>query len=317
MTKRQYVVGMDGGATKTAAMLSDLNGVVLAEEMGGASNPQVVTPEKTAVVIVDLLERLTEKVGCGTNEIAAIVAGLAGAGREGDKERVKYAVSAEAKKRRLSISRVGVDTDGRIALEGAFKGKAGIILIAGTGSFALAKDYKEGIHRAGGWGRIVGDEGSGVILGREGLSAVARHMDGRGKPTALTGLIASNFGLSTAEKIINAVYRENFDVATIAPLIIEAAVARDIECGRILNKATFELAEHVRVLVRKIEESAHARSKIPLVFIGSLIANDNVYQKILVHKITFSMPQVNIVLPKAPPAYGAVLLSIRSVQDLA
>ena len=163
----------------------------------------------------------------------------------------------------------------------------------------------------------MGDEGSGVILGREGLGAVARHLDGRGKPTALTGLIASHFGLSTAEKIINAVYRENFDVATIAPLIIEAAVARDIECGRILNKATFELAEHVRVLVRKIEESAHARSKIPLVFIGSLIANDNVYQKILVHKITFSMPQVNIVLPKAPPAYGALLLSIRSVQDLA
>ena len=317
MAKRQYVVGMDGGATKTAAMLSDLNGVVLAEETGGASNPQVVTPEKTAVVIVDLLEKLADKVGCGTGEIVSTVAGLAGAGREGDKARVRNAVVAEARKRRVTIGRVGVDSDGRIALEGAFKGRAGIILIAGTGSFSLAKDYKEGIHRAGGWGRIVGDEGSGVILGREGLSAVARHMDGRGKPTALTGLIAGRFGLSTQEKIINAVYRENFDVATIAPLVIEAAAARDIECGRILNKATFELAEHVRVLVHKIEDTAHVRSKIPLVFTGSLIANDNVYQKILVHKITFSMPQVNVVLPEAPPAFGAVLLSLRLAQDFA
>lgn len=317
MAKRQYFVGMDGGATKTAAMLSDLNGVVLAEETGGASNPQVVTPEKTAVVIVDLLEKLAGKVGCGTNEILSTVAGLAGAGREGDKERVRNAVTAEAKKRRLSIGRVGVDSDGRIALEGAFKGRAGIILIAGTGSFALAKDYKGGIHRAGGWGRIVGDEGSGVILGREGLSAVAHHLDGRGKKTALTGLISSRFGLSTHEKIINAVYRENFDVATIAPLVLEAAAAHDIECARILNKATFELSEHVRVLVRKVEESAHARSKIPLVLVGSLITNDNIYQKILVHKITFSMPQVNVVQPEASPAYGAVLLSHRLAQDLA
>jgi N-acetylglucosamine kinase-like BadF-type ATPase len=317
MTKKEFVVGMDGGATKTAAMLTDLKGIVLAEETGGASNPQVVSPEKTAVVIVDLLERLAEKAGCKTTDIVSTVAGLAGAGREGDKERVRNAVAAEARKRRLTIGRVGVDSDGRIALEGAFKGKAGIILIAGTGSFALAKDHKEGIHRAGGWGRIAGDEGSGQILGREGLSAVARHFDGRGKSTALTKLVAERFDLSTQERIISAVYRENFDVATIAPLVIEAATAHDIECSRILNKATFELAEHVRVLVQKIEESAHARSKIPLALIGSLIANDNVYQKILVHKITFSMPQVKVVHPEAPPAYGAVLLSIRSAQDLA
>ncbi len=317
MPRKQFVVGMDGGATKTAAMLSDLNGVILAEESGGASNPQVVTPEKTAVVIVDLLEKLSGKIGCNTSEVVSTVAGLAGAGREADKERVRNAVAAEARKRRLTIGHVSVESDGRIALEGAFKGRAGIILIAGTGSFALAKDYKEGIHRAGGWGRIVGDEGSGVVLGREGLSAVARHMDERGKPTTLTGLIAERFGLSTQEKIINAVYRENFDVATIAPLVIEAAAARDVECGRILNKATFELAEHVRILVQKIEGSAHARSKIPLTFIGSLIANDNVYQKILIHKITFSMPQVKFVLPEAQPAYGAVLLSARLAQDLA
>jgi len=317
MKKRQFVVGMDGGATKTAALLSDMKGNVLAEDTGGASNPQVVTPEKTAIVIVDLLEKLAYKVGCDTAEIVATVAGLAGAGREGDRERVRNAVTAEAKRRKTAVGKIGVESDGRIALEGAFKGRAGIILIAGTGSFALAKDHKEGIHRAGGWGRVVGDEGSGVILAREGLSAVARHMDGRGKATALTAAIAEKFGLSTQEKIINAVYRENFDIARIAPLVVEAAAAKDVECGRILNKATFELSEHVRVLVRKIEDSSHARSKIPLAFIGSLISNDNVYRKILTQKITFSMPQVTVVKPEATPEFGAVLLSIHLAKDLA
>jgi len=315
MAKKQLVVGMDGGGTKTAAMLSDLDGLVLGEETGGASNPQVVGPEKSGEVIVGLLEKLCAKAKCSTNEVLAIVAGLAGAGRDGDKERVKNATLAEAKKRRTQIGRVTVESDGRIALEGAFKGRLGIILIAGTGSFSLAKDHKGGIHRAGGWGRVVGDEGSGYVIGRDGLNAVAKHLDGRGKPTMLTKLINEKLGLTSQEKIINGVYRENFDVATIAPLVIESAAANDVECARILNKATFELAEHVRTLVNKIEETSRSRSKIPLAFIGGLINNENIYQKILKHKITFSLPQIQIIAPEASPAYGAVLLSIRTAQE--
>lgn len=315
MTKKQFVIGMDGGATKTAALLSDLEGVVLAEETGGPSNPQVVGPEKTADVIVGLVERLCSKAQCSTSQVLVVVAGLAGAGRDGDKERVKTATLAEAKKRKTNVGKVVIESDGRIALEGALKGRPGIILIAGTGSFSLAKDHKGGIHRAGGWGRVVGDEGSGLVIGRDGLNAVAKHIDGRGKATMLTRLVDEKLGLSNQEKIINAVYRENFDVATVAPLVIEAAEAKDVECARILNKATFELAEHVRTLVNKIEESSHGRSKIALAFIGSLISHDNIYQKILTQKITFSLPQVTVIVPEAPPAYGAVLLSIRFAQE--
>ena len=306
---------MDGGATKTAGLLSDLDGVVLAEETGGASNPQVVGPEKAAEVIVSLVEKLCNKAKCSTSQVMAVVAGLAGAGREGDKVRVKTATLAEAKKRKVAVGSVTIESDGRIALEGAFKGRLGIILIAGTGSFALAKDHKGGIHRAGGWGRIVGDEGSGFVIGRDGLNIVAKHIDGRGKATLLTKLVDERLGLSNQEKIINGVYREGFDVATVAPLVIEAAEAKDVECARILNKATFELSEHVRTLVNRIEESSRTRSKVPLAFIGSLINNDNIYQRILKHKVTFSLPQVTVIAPEAPPAYGAVLLSIRSVKE--
>ncbi len=315
MAKKTLVIGMDGGATKTAALLSDLDGVVLAEETGSASNPQVVGPEESADVIVSLVEKLCSKASCSTNQVLVVVAGLAGAGREGDKVRVKTATLAEAKKRRVAIGTVIIESDGRIALEGAFKGRPGIILIAGTGSFALAKDHKGGIHRAGGWGRVVGDEGSGFVIGRDGLNAVAKHIDGRGKTTLLTKLIGEKLGLSNQEKIINGVYRENFDVATVAPLVIQAAEAKDIECARILNRATFELSEHVRTLVNKIEESSRSRSKISLALIGSLISHANIYQKILKQKVTFSLPQVTIIAPEAPPAYGAVLLSIRSAQE--
>ena len=315
MAKKQFVIGMDGGATKTAAMLSDLSGNVLAEDTGGPSNPQVVGFEKVGEVIVGLVVELSGRAGCKANDVVSLVAGLAGAGREGDKDQVKAAIASEARKRKVVMGHVGIETDGRIALEGAFKGKPGIIIIAGTGSFALAKDHKGATHRAGGWGRILGDEGSGYTIGRDGLNAVTKHLDGRGKPTILTELIDRRFGLSNHEKIIGAIYRSNFDVATVAPLVIEAAEAKDAECQRILNKATFELFEHVRILVNRIEESKGARAKIPVAFIGSLISNENVYRKILTQKITFSMPQVSVIAPEAPPTYGAVLLSLRSAQD--
>ena len=315
MAKNQFVIGMDGGATKTAAMLSDLNGNVLAEETSGPSNPQVVGFEKVGEVIVGLVEELCGRAGCKTSDVVSLVAGLAGAGREGDKDQVKAAIANEAQKHKVVIGRVGIETDGRVALEGAFKGRPGIIIIAGTGSFALAKDHKGATHRAGGWGRILGDEGSGYTIGRDGLNAVTKHLDGRGKPTLLTELIDRRFGLSNQEKIIGAIYRTNFDVATVAPLVVEAAEAKDAECQRILNKATFELFEHVRVLVNRIEESKVARAKIPVAFIGSLISHENVYRRILTQKITFSMPQVSVVVPEATPTYGAVLLAIRSAED--
>ena len=153
------------------------------------------------------------------------------------------------------------------------------------------------------------------MIGRDGLNAVAKHLDGRGKPTILTELIEERLGLSNQERIINGVYRENFDIARVAPLVVEAAEAGDIECARILNKATFELFEHVRVLVNSIEDSKGSRSKIPVAFIGSLISNDNVYRKILTQKITFSMPQVSVIVPESSPTYGAVLMAIRTAQD--
>jgi N-acetylglucosamine kinase-like BadF-type ATPase len=172
------------------------------------------------------------------------------------------------------------------------------------------------VHRAGGWGRILGDEGSGYSIGRDALNAISKDLDGRGKPTLLTKLVAKQFGLSDQEKIISAIYRDNFDVALLAPLVIEAATSHDVEASRILNKATFELAEHVRALLNKIEKVSRVRQKIPLAFIGSVISSDNVFSNILRNKIVFSLPQISIVKPQALPAYGAVLLALRSLRNL-
>ncbi|MCL4278865.1 MAG: hypothetical protein KJZ60_04155, partial [Ignavibacteriaceae bacterium] len=100
---------------------------------------------------------------------------------------------------------VKVISDAHIALEGAFPDSAGCILIAGTGSILFGKDEKGVIHRVGGFGRLIGDEGSGYSIGRKALNAVSKSSDGRGEETLISELLNSKMNSGSANAIINKV----------------------------------------------------------------------------------------------------------------
>jgi N-acetylglucosamine kinase-like BadF-type ATPase len=228
---------------------------------------------------------------------------------------MQAAFQDHAKSFGVQIARVRIESDARVALEGAFEGAGGIILIAGTGSIAFGKTQEGEIFRTGGWGRFIGDEGSGYVIGRDGLAAVSKELDGRGRKTLLTTMAAEEFGLSSPERIIEQVYKNNFDLASLAPLVIRAAAGNDLECGRILNRAAFELSELVRGLTLRMERATRGpRQKIPLSFIGSLLTTDSVFSKIVKHKIEFSLPQVVVRKPMGSPAYGAVLMALEMLK---
>ena len=251
MKLSQFVIGIDGGGTKTAAMIADLKGNVLAKHTAGPSNFQIIGVEKSAHVIFSLMRDCCDLVGCSSKNIRGTTIGLAGAGRPGDRKKVAERLRTLASAKKFSLKRIQIESDARIALEGAFDGGPGIILIAGTGSIAFGKDRDGNIHRAGGWGRILGDEGGGYFIGNEGLKAVCRHCDGRSGPTLLTALIAKKFGLKTSADIITAIYEDNFNLALLAPLVFEAAELGDAPFVDIVRHASGELAEHVRALMAK------------------------------------------------------------------
>ncbi|MEW5799819.1 MAG: BadF/BadG/BcrA/BcrD ATPase family protein [Bacteroidota bacterium] len=314
MKSQKYFIGMDGGGTKTHAIIADGNGKILAEHVGGPSNFQIIGVEKAAETIYSLIQSCCESVPCTIKEIAAVVCGLTGAGRAGDQERMAKGLKQYAAKKKSKLQNVIIESDARIALEGAFKGEEGIILIAGTGSIAFGKDAKGKIHRVGGWGRILGDEGSGFYIGRLGLTAVTHHLDGRGEKTKLTSMIAKKFGLNDQTAIINAVYKNGFDVASVAPLVLEAASKKDRVCLLIVEQAAVMLAEHVKVAAKKILASSKAkvRSKVKLAFIGGLIANDTLLSQLLRRYISSTIPLAEIIQPMTSPAYGAVVIGMRT-----
>lgn len=304
------ILGLDGGGTKTAAVLADRQGHVLAECSGPASNFQIIGVDAAAQVLFSLSTECCRQAGHPLSRIEAIVAGLTGAGREADQDRMKSAFIAHAQTFGATFPRVRIESDARIALEGAFEGGPGIILIAGTGSIAFGKTTDGNILRTGGWGRLIGDEGGGYAMGRDGLNVVSKELDGRLKKTLLAKLVESEFGFSGQEKIIEEVYRNNFDLASLAPLVIKAAEQHDHECERILNRSAYELSELVRALTFRMEAATRGpRQKIPLAFIGSLLQTESVFSKIVKHKIEFSLPQISVRKPVAAPVMGAVLMA--------
>jgi N-acetylglucosamine kinase-like BadF-type ATPase len=312
MKVSQFVIGIDGGGTKTAAMITDLKGNILAQHIAGPSNFQVMGVEKAARVILSLIKDCCNSVGCFPKNIRATTVGLAGAGRPDDKKRMVNGLRRLTSSKKVPLRNVRIESDALIALEGAFSGGAGIILIAGSGSIAFGKDEKGTIHRAGGWGRILGDEGSGFFIGKHALTVVCRYLDGRSAPTLLTAMVAKKFGLKTSTDIISAVYKDNLNIAAIAPLVFEAGEQGDAAASEIIQLASIELAEHVRALVTKIQEGKEetVRRKIPLSFIGGLIAEETPLTRALRRQILNSLPNIDIVVPMAPPVYGAVLMAL-------
>ena len=298
-----YFIGIDGGGTKTKAALVDENLNVIIEGIGGPSNFLVFNIDDVAMSIIELLSQITNDANISLNDIHSVLIGTAGAGRRDDAKRLEDAVFNKAKEKNLVISNFRVESDGRIALEGAFSGKPGSILIAGTGSFMFGKDSRENLHRVGGFGRILGDEGSGYKIGRIGLSEVAKSFDNRNDGTLLTQLVKEEFNISDSIQLINEVYKNNFDIPKVAPLVIKAAEKNDKICKEILDTEVDGLVGHILSMKEKINEE-----KLSVSLVGGTITTDNFFAHLFQAKAK-EIPNVKIIDAELPPQVGAALLA--------
>jgi N-acetylglucosamine kinase-like BadF-type ATPase len=129
--------------------------------------------------------------------------------------------------------------------------------------------------------------------------------------------VGDSYGLSVAAKktqadIIAGVYRNNFDVASVAPLVLRAAERGDALCLHIVNAAAEELAGHVTALLPKLQASMRGRVKalVPIALIGGLIANDTLLSRLLRRRLDTGIRGVTVIRPMTPPVYGAVLMAL-------
>lgn len=259
--------GVDGGGTRTRAVILDADG----DELGrGEFEGAVVTahePERAAEAVRRAVEGAAEQAGI---ELPADVlwAGLAGAGATASRAAVTRALRGFDLAERLVVG-----TDVEAAFHDAFPGGAGVMLIAGTGSIAWARDAEGREFRVGGWGRLLGDEGSGYRIGLEGLSWLTRAEDGRAPPTEMRETLLPLCGASSVEEVVGWVEAASKgDVAALAPAVIESAGGGDEAAKAIVDAAIDALSEHLEAVAVAMGATERDRSGIEVALWGGLVA---------------------------------------------
>lgn len=237
-------VGVDGGGTRTTAVATDADGRILARLEGEAGIVRVLEPAAGAGTLARLARRAAEAAGTDHDPADALCCALAGAGREPERVALEEALRGTGVARRV---RVVTDAEG--AMADAFDGGAGILMIAGTGSIAWARDAQGRMARAGGWGLDLGDEGSGYAIGMDALHAVVRAHDGRSAATALTAAVLRHTGVAGVDGLIGwTAAAAKGDVGALCPSVFAAAASGDQPAAEILERAARELADHVQAL---------------------------------------------------------------------
>jgi N-acetylglucosamine kinase-like BadF-type ATPase len=306
----KYLIGIDGGGTKTDCAVADLSGKIINQNTGKPSNFLVIGIEEAVENIFGLIEENLFELEGNFSDVKQIVIGVAGAGRKEDAQLLEKSFKDYSDQQGVHFKGVKVVSDAHIALEGAFPDSVGCILIAGTGSILFGKDEKGIIHRVGGFGRLIGDEGSGYSIGRKALNAVSKESDGRGEKTLISQILNYKMNLGLSDSIINKVYKEKLDIASIAKIVIEAAEEGDAIAEKILDEEAEELILHIKSILNKIHSS-----NLNIAFSGSLIDNKNFYTDLLNKKIKSTLPNVQVVKPASSPVKGAILFAIRIVDE--
>ncbi len=242
----QICVGVEGGGTHTTALVIGIDGSPLARRVGTAGLVKSPDPEAHVADIETLVRRIVQEVGA-TPPVAALCCALAGAGREPARTEVEHALA------RTRLARhVRVITDAEAALQDAFDDGPGVLLVSGTGSIAWGRDAEGRAERVGGWGMLLGDEGSGYAMGLAALRAVVRAADGRDPPTALTNPVLSRTGLPQPPDLIAwADSATKAQIAGLAPLVM-AASNKDEVAAAIISEAAHALVNHLSALLRRL-----------------------------------------------------------------
>lgn len=294
-------LGLDVGGSKTKLLgRAGSNGSTFSMDGGGA-NLQRVGIQAASTVLAELVAEAVRTHG--DEKGVSICAGVAGAGRSAEQAALADRLQSLASELTArSDIRVHVVHDAEIALEAAFYGESGIIVIAGTGSVVFARTSDGRTERAGGWGYLLGDEGSGHVIGLRGLNAVCAAHDG-GPETMLVDKARADMNIASISDAIQRVYSENVPCQHFAPSVIDAAKAGDAVAANILREEAGRLADQVLWLTRRRPD---IQERIAL--LGGL-AGAETYQDILCEAILERLPGFEIRRKVDAPCFGALHLA--------
>lgn len=304
-----YVLGVDGGASKTFCLVAREDGHILGFGRGGPSNHQVSGLEAAMAQIRYSVGEALAQAKLSAQEVLLGIFCLAGADLPED-----YAMLSQAVEDLGVCQKVVVKNDTMAALRSGLSRPWGVVVICGTGTNAAgrAPDGREVILP--GLGHISGDWGGGAEISQEIIRRVMRAWDGRGKPTVLLPMVLDSLGVSSPESLLQLLYHnqvEQHKLLGLVPLLFEAAYAGDEVACQLVRQVGTEVGSTARTLIRRLSLQD---KDVEVVLGGSIfkakgpLLIDTIKQ--VIHEVA---PQASIVLPKFEPAVGALLLALEAI----
>jgi N-acetylglucosamine kinase len=301
-----FVFGMDGGASKSVSIVADTNGNILSRVESGPSNYQNIGEERAKEAIEHAVQRAIEASKTKITEFEVVCLGLAGMDSQTSYE-VLYGIISDIE----VFRKVMILNDAEIGLAGATGCHSGIAVNAGTGSVVFGVNQRGEKRRCGGWGYLIGDEGSAYDVSRRALMAAAQAHDGRAGPTLLLPMIMEALGLEQFEQIIELLYHKGMSPeaqASLAPLVFEAAQKGDRVSQEILEYAGEELGLAAIAVARALGMES---GECPVAPIGGMFCPHTPLYDSFARVLRRQVPDCRLIKPLFEPAVGAVLLALK------
>jgi N-acetylglucosamine kinase-like BadF-type ATPase len=304
---RTYL-GVDGGGSKTAFLLIDESGQVLASHTEGPAYYLQIGLDQLREMLGRGIRVVAERAAIQVASIDFAFLGLPAYGEDG---RLVSALDA-AGSPPLQPGRYCCGNDAVCGWAGALAGQDGINIVAGTGSIAYGQ-YQGRAARAGGWGELFSDEGSAYWVAREGLRLFSRMSDGRAKRGALYAVFRSHFGLQSDLDLCGAIYgkgqAERSQIGALATLVSQAATAGDQQAVALFALAADELAQIVLAVHRHL--AIPQNITVPVSYSGGMFGERELLLVPLQETLASQDARLRVIAPRLSPAAGATLYAAK------
>lgn len=303
----EIVIGVDGGGTRTRVMVGTADGEELATIEGPGSALSLKGAEHSAAVIGELVTRALEEIAQPGAVLPRILyCGVSGTGREENARALHVALDEKE-----LAEEVIIDSDGMVAYYDAFEDRAGILLVAGTGSIAYGRSPSGTVVRCGGWGPTFGDEGGGAWIGRRALSIVAASSDGREPATALLFPILAATQCEDVQDLIQwAAAADARAFASLVPAVFSTA-GSDARASALVTLAAEELVLHIRALAKQL--FVDERAAVSVALSGGLMQKGSLLRKRLEQRLKSAVPGAQLRAEDVLPARGALRAAARRI----
>jgi N-acetylglucosamine kinase-like BadF-type ATPase len=308
------IIGVDGGGTKTVAWLAPLddptNTIVLGRGQAGPGNPRAASFDVAQGNIAGAVRHAFDEASLPRTTAAAACFGLAGAGRAQEQERIANWATESG-----IAARVQVIGDAEPILAAASPDNVGVALIAGTGSFAWGRNAAGKTARSGGWGYLIGDEGSGYAIALAGLQAATQAADNRAAATQLLAAFMEKLGANSPPELVGKVYAADMTrdrLAELASIVFELR-STDERAARMVEGAAQELATMAAAVANELHLPG---GSYVLAASGGVLLNQPDYLDLVVNALATRStvcPKRSLLVPH--PVAGAVVLARRLVQS--